>query len=268
MKRPISAISRMLLAPALALTCAALVSWRPLLTGHRGSDIGVENTVEAYEAGAQRGYDALECDVRVTADGHYVICHDDSTRRLGGQLCVAQATLKQLQDETLTQTRHGNTYTGKICTVEQYLDICSRYGLVPIIELKWANGINNNDMSRFDGLLELVCSYRLEERAVFLTSMRNSLEWIRTRHPDLNCQWLAAKKWREHIDWAAQWQLTPSIQRDCFDENDVKALRARGVDIAVWTVDDTRQANELAAWGVKMITTNAILPQEIHEIMR
>ena len=99
-------------------------AWKPLFVGHRGCNIGVENTAEAYRNGVDvYGYDGLECDVRVTKDGFYVISHDETTDRLGGHLTVANATLAELQAEEYTQTRNGVTYTGHICTVAEYLAI-------------------------------------------------------------------------------------------------------------------------------------------------
>ncbi|MDE6134803.1 MAG: hypothetical protein K2F79_04440, partial [Muribaculaceae bacterium] len=77
-----------------ALSVLALsAAGRTLLVGHLGSDTGVENTAEAFRNGAMRGYEFLETDVRVSADGKFVLCHDTDTRRLGGSLEVAEATL-------------------------------------------------------------------------------------------------------------------------------------------------------------------------------
>ncbi len=52
-------------------------AWKPLFVGHRGCNIGVENTAEAFRNGVDVcGKDGLECDVRVTKDGYDVISHD------------------------------------------------------------------------------------------------------------------------------------------------------------------------------------------------
>ena len=133
-----------------AMSAMSLYAWKPLLVGHRGSSIGVENTRESFTNGVEiNGFDGLECDVRVTKDGVYVISHDETTNRVGGNLTVANATFEELAAESYSQTRNGVTYTGSICTVEQYLDICVEKDVFPVMELKWTTGINNNDMSRF-----------------------------------------------------------------------------------------------------------------------
>ncbi len=231
------------------------------LVGHRGCMLGVENTVEAFRnAHEVFGYDGIECDVRVTADGEYVICHDEHTGRLGDSLVIAESTLAQLRALTLTQTRLGITYTGSICTVAEYLDICVATGMFPIIELKWTTGINNNDMTNFDGLATLIERHGLTDKAIILTSMRNSLEWVRTHHPRLRCRWLCRKSWAENIDWCQQWNIAPSIMWGDYDADTVARFASIGQSVATWTVDNAESAVEAIRMGVTVITTNRLSP--------
>src|SRR6476659_11052597 len=55
---------------------------RPQVVAHRGSsDQNPEHTLKAYLAALDEGAEALECDVRLTADGHLVCVHDRDLRR-------------------------------------------------------------------------------------------------------------------------------------------------------------------------------------------
>ncbi|HEX7739426.1 MAG TPA: glycerophosphodiester phosphodiesterase family protein, partial [Marmoricola sp.] len=55
---------------------------RPQVVAHRGSSAAVaEHTLGAYLKALDEGADALECDVRLTADGHLVCVHDRTLRR-------------------------------------------------------------------------------------------------------------------------------------------------------------------------------------------
>lgn len=55
---------------------------RPLIVAHRGASFSVaEHTLAAYEAAIDSGADALECDVRLTRDGHLVCVHDRTVNR-------------------------------------------------------------------------------------------------------------------------------------------------------------------------------------------
>ena len=55
------------------------------LIAHRGASLErPENTIDSLEYGSELGAFAVECDVRMTSDGRYVIFHDDNLKRLGG----------------------------------------------------------------------------------------------------------------------------------------------------------------------------------------
>jgi glycerophosphoryl diester phosphodiesterase len=55
---------------------------RPQVVAHRGaSHDNAEHTLGAYIAALDAGADGLECDVRLTADGHLVCVHDRDLRR-------------------------------------------------------------------------------------------------------------------------------------------------------------------------------------------
>lgn len=252
----------------LAVLCLASAwAWKPTFIGHRGSYRGVQNTVEAYNNGVDYyGYQGLECDVRVTSDGFYVICHDETTNSIGGNLTVASSTLAQLQAEDYTQTRGGVTYTGKICTVAEYLDICKNKNVIPVVELKWTTGINNNDMTKFPGLAELIEEKGLTDKAIILTSMRNSLEYVRTNFPALKCQFLCNSNWETHFDWIIQWGLTPSIEAGCFDQYTVKRFHDAGVEVAMWTVNSKANYEQYGNMGVAMMTCDYLMPSEMPDL--
>ena len=55
---------------------------RPQVVAHRGSSHeAAEHTLAAYVKALDEGAEALECDVRLTADGHLVCVHDRNLRR-------------------------------------------------------------------------------------------------------------------------------------------------------------------------------------------
>lgn len=55
------------------------------IIAHRGGKIGKENSVDAFKTAARMGVDAVECDIRKTKDGVYVIYHDGNLSRLAGE---------------------------------------------------------------------------------------------------------------------------------------------------------------------------------------
>ncbi|QCQ93160.1 glycerophosphodiester phosphodiesterase [Rhodococcus sp. SGAir0479] len=70
----------------------------PLVVAHRGaSGIRAEHTLAAYELALEEGADGLECDVRLTRDGHLVCVHDRRVDRTSsGTGVVSEMTLESL----------------------------------------------------------------------------------------------------------------------------------------------------------------------------
>jgi len=75
------------------------VSSAPQVVAHRGaSEDEPEHTLAAYVAAVAAGADALECDVRLTADGHLVCVHDRRVDRTSnGRGVVSGLELAQLE---------------------------------------------------------------------------------------------------------------------------------------------------------------------------
>lgn len=89
------------------------VAWRPdyevpQVIAHRGaSSMAAEHTLAAYTRALEDGADALECDVRLTADGHLVCVHDRRIDRTSnGRGPVSSQQLGQLEALDWTSWKH------------------------------------------------------------------------------------------------------------------------------------------------------------------
>ena len=57
-------------------------SAHPRVVAHRGASAALpEHTIGAYELALKEGADGVECDVRLTRDGHLVCVHDRTIDR-------------------------------------------------------------------------------------------------------------------------------------------------------------------------------------------
>ncbi|MFE3542122.1 glycerophosphodiester phosphodiesterase [Nocardia sp. NPDC059177] len=72
----------------------------PFVVAHRGASAArPEHTLDAYELALQEGADGVECDVRLTRDGHLVCVHDRTVDRTSDATgLVSELTLAELQD--------------------------------------------------------------------------------------------------------------------------------------------------------------------------
>lgn len=79
----------------------------PMLAAHRGdSAVAAEHTLAAYRSAIEAGVDALECDVRMTRDGHLVCVHDRTVNRTSdGSGVVSDLDLAALEQLNFTSWR-------------------------------------------------------------------------------------------------------------------------------------------------------------------
>ena len=253
----------------LCLVCALgqAYAWKPLFAGHRGSYRGVENTEEAMLNGINHyGYTGLEIDVKTTSDGEYVCWHDDDLSRVGHNVQIPYTKFADLKDLTLTQTRGGVTYTAKILTVDRYLEICKENNVFPIIELKWAVGINSNDMSRFPGLYKLIEKHGLLEEACILTSMQPSLEYVRTNYPKLQCQYLCYEVTQARYEWCKKWGINPSVQTGGLTKAMARKCHDAGMEVACWTVNSESSYLQHGELGCTTMTCDYLVPADMPEL--
>ena len=55
----------------------------PFLVTHRGGSLdGPENTLQSFMTSNKNDVDMIECDVRITKDGHIIVAHDDTFTRI------------------------------------------------------------------------------------------------------------------------------------------------------------------------------------------
>lgn len=81
------------------MTGTVAVQGRPQIVAHRGASADfAEHTAGAYRRALEAGAEALECDVRLTADGHLVCVHDRRIDRTSdGHGVVSTLPLEQLR---------------------------------------------------------------------------------------------------------------------------------------------------------------------------
>ena len=242
-------------------------AWKPQFAGHRGSYRGVENTEGAMMNGINHyGYTGLEIDVKTTSDGVCVCWHDDDLSRVGHNVTIASSKWDDIKDLTLTQTRGGVTYTGKLLSVDRYLEICKEHNIFPIIELKWASGINNNDMSWFPKLYALIQKHDMVDKAYILTSMQKSLEYVRTNYPALKCQFLCYEVTEARYEWCKTWGINPSVQTGGLSKYMARKCHDAGMEVVCWTVNSESSYKQHGELGCTTMTCDYLMPRDMPEL--
>jgi len=245
-----------------------------LIVGHRGSQWGVENTRAAFINGANAGAWGLECDIRVTGDGTFVVSHDDNYKRLGGpETKIADMPTLDVLSTQLTSKRHGVTYAGTPCTLGEFLDICNEYNVTPVVEVKVCTSIHSNthapDEPVFDGipaLINLIDQKQCSDRVVIISFMPGVVDFIHRHYPDITVQVLAGDSdgtIDEWVDWCIERNMDLDVVHTIVTKQAVDRMHAAGLKVNTWTVDRVEDFERVKAAGVDYITTNARFPKEL-----
>ena len=134
--------ARSYIEPVIGLTEDEISSM--LLSAHRGyQPMGPENSILSFEAAGKLGFDYIETDVIMTADGELVCMHDATVDRMtNGSGKVTDMTYADIRKLTIDTAAHGfNISTADkdklyVPTFREYLGICKKYGSKPFIEIK------------------------------------------------------------------------------------------------------------------------------------
>lgn len=239
------------------------------LIAHRGySSEAPENTTVAFELAVKNGFYGVECDVRKTFDGEFVIMHDATLERMCGyNLNVSALDLQQLKEYDITAGANISKYPDlTIPTLEEYLVIMQTSETVhPFIELK-----EEFSVSELTEIVEQVREKGLLERTYFISMYKSNLLSLKTIEGvnTANLQYVyGADDETKSVpvdESVVQWCIFNGIDLDArhtlISASTVSLLHDAGRKVNVWTVNDATKAYEFVKdMNVDMLTTEILL---------
>jgi glycerophosphoryl diester phosphodiesterase len=261
-----------------AATRAARQDMPPQVVAHRGSSSSrAEHTLTAYTAALEEGAEALECDVRLTADGHLVCVHDRRVDRTSnGQGVVSTLELAQLDsldwaswkqpwldlDDEAPELDADET---RILTLERLLDMVSDWGRPVDV------AIETKHPTRYAGLVERRLIETLDRygwarprRGEPSPARVMSFSWMSLRRcfdlaPGLPMVYLMERvplRFRDGSLPLGSSIAGPSIDIVLAHPEYVEKAHAAGNEVHVWTVNNEVDIELCAALGVEAIITD------------
>lgn len=115
----------------------------PLWIAHRGAGkLAPENTLAAFAQGAQHGYRAFECDVKLSSEGAPFLLHDDTLERTtDGHGVAGQRPWSELS-QLDAGSWHGPQFIGEpIPSFEAIARFCQSRGFGLNVEIKPTTGL-------------------------------------------------------------------------------------------------------------------------------
>jgi glycerophosphoryl diester phosphodiesterase len=226
---------------------------KPLVVAHRGASIEQpENTIEAFEAALDAGADAVEFDVRMTADGHAVVMHDpDVSRTTDGTGLVSEMTLEEIR-------------TLSIPTVEDALRCLSGRAAadIEIKNLSGEPGFTPDREAAVEATLDALDAVGFSGQVIVSSFNPASIAHSRALRPEVPTGLLteyevgaeeALTRAREHgHPWVLPFVSKVLEAGDGFADR----VHAGGALLGVWIADDPETARRLFDLGVDAVATN------------
>ncbi|MEU8573980.1 glycerophosphodiester phosphodiesterase [Streptomyces asoensis] len=262
------------------------------VVAHRGaSEEAPEHTLAAYKKAIEDGADALECDVRLTADGHLVCVHDRRVNRTSnGRGAVSALELADLaaldfgswktreareawharEEDPDWEVRPEDRAETSVLTLERLLELVSDAGrrVELAIETKhptrWAGQVEER-------LLVLLKRFGLDAPASaagspvrIMSFSARSLHRVRAAAPTVPTVYLmqfVSPRLRDGRLPAGVGTAGPSIRIVRNHPAYIERLKAAGHQVHVWTVNESEDVDLCVELGVDAIITNR--PREV-----
>ncbi|MEU6603845.1 glycerophosphodiester phosphodiesterase [Streptomyces shenzhenensis] len=254
------------------------------VVAHRGaSEDAPEHTLAAYKKAIEDGADALECDVRLTADGHLVCVHDRRVNRTSnGRGAVSALELAELAALDFGSRKSRETWRGRdeepdweyrpedradtsVLTLERLLELITGAGrrVELAIETKhptrWAGQVEERLLmllKRFG--LDAPATAELSQARIMSFSAR-SLHRVRAASPTLPTVYLmqfVSPRLRDGRLPAGVRIAGPSIRIVRNHPAYIERLKRAGHQVHVWTVNEPEDVDLCVGLGVDAIITN------------
>ncbi len=220
---------------------------------HRGlSSKAPENTIPAFELAAkEQRYFGIECDVQMTKDNQFVIFHDDDLQRMTkAKVRVRDLTYEELMEYNISKGNGIKKYKDlKIPLLTDYLEICSFHSKTAVIEVKHVH-----DITMLTDLINLLDDYP-SLTVIIISFNMNYLKYLRAI-TQAELHYLSDSITESEIYDARVNQLGLSLRKDIISKTLVNRLKKEGFKIAVYTVNDTKDALKFQNLGIDYLTTD------------
>ncbi len=235
---------------------------KPLTIGHRGSDLGVENTLEAVKGAIDSGADFAEVDIQLTKDQVPVAAHDDNLSRMAGRFKnINSLTLEELQSISLSQ--YG--MEGHVPTLEELLRL-SKGKIRLLIELKAVSGKEREIL--VDQILALIEKYDFEKDCILMSLDFDLIHLVRQKNPSLKtgcCMFgnLGETTVENLLSLDCDFVV---IEENMVSNSFISSCRRAWLPVYVWTVDLEENMRKYLDMGVNgLISDKPYLVKEVLE---
>lgn len=212
-----------------------------LYIAHRGHGY-FDNTAEAFYNSTE--YWGIECDVRITDDGKFILNHDAEVQFDDGSIVNVEASTYS----SLIDGRLPGGYA--LCSFAKYLDICNELDKVAVVELK--SDLTDAEVTM---LLDEIEEYHSINKSMIISFSQSNLLKVKAQ-ANIKLQYLFSNNKEYAMDFCIKNKIDPSINYGEISKEDVKIAHANNLKIGVWTVNLMGANITMKNYGVDYITSD------------
>ncbi len=223
----------------------------PIIFAHRGASAHApENTIAAFELAHQQGADAIELDVKLSADGIPVVIHDSTVdRTTDGSGRVVNLELAALQELDAGEGQ-------RIPTLDE---VFASVGGKLLINVELTNYKTPNDQL-VEKVVDVVEKHALAESIIFSSFFSRNLKRATQFLHQTPCGLLALPGllgwWgRSYGFRLGDYQAMHPNLKDTTSQQ-IERIHRMGRRVHVWTVNAAEEMHQLADWNVDGIITD------------
>ncbi|MBV9829788.1 MAG: glycerophosphoryl diester phosphodiesterase [Alphaproteobacteria bacterium] len=229
----------------------------PPVIGHRGAALHApENTLASFRLAKRLGCSCIEFDVRLTADGGLVVCHDsrlDRTTMGSGVIAALPLATVRACDAGV---RKSPAFAGeRVPTLREVLDLAVDLSLSVDIEIKADRG---RDYATAAAVADVINNMPEPPRGLVSSFQQPALTAIRALAPQMPrgiLFGLIPPHWAQVAARLGCCVIGADHRR--LTRRRVAAIRAAGYPLAAFTVNDAARARVLYNWGVTSVFSDA-----------
>jgi len=232
------------------------------IIAHRGeSHTAPENTLAAVELAWERGATAVEVDVRLSRDGQAVLMHDATAGRTGGvDRPVAEQTLAELQALDVGACRSPAGAGERIPLLADVLATVPAGGMLHV-EVKCGPEVVPElkrviDASPVRAEQVFVISFHVDVIAAAAEALPDCPRGLISAMDETDNVWRPTAEELVARAQAVRADELSVLACAGLDEAFVATVKAAGLTLCAWTIDDADKARRLMGLGVDLIASN------------
>lgn len=230
--------------PSDALTSSTKV------VSHRGESVkAIENILESLQIASTYKPDYVEMDIQMTQDGHLVVFHDNTLKRLSKQSDnIHLLTLEEIQKVTLVH----NGYESRIPTFDEYVAEAKKLNQPLMVELKTSKYDQDDFIEKMIATLD---KYEMRPVTAFQSLDKTAILKLKELYPDTYTGYILGLNIggleRLDVDFY-------SIEDSSISSRTLNDIERYNKDLFVWTVNEEDRMDLYLTMEVTGIITDHV----------